>query len=89
MVSIRACPESRKFYDRKRAEGKKHTQAALALARRRINVMWHCCATTVPTSQGPLSHRRPSCSTQPPDEIRTGQLQPLDKHIGKQVSGCR
>lgn len=27
-------------YDRKRAEGKKHIQAVLALARRRTNVIW-------------------------------------------------
>src|SRR5262252_9109502 len=40
MISIRTCPESKKLYDRKRAEGKKHTQAVLALARRRINVIW-------------------------------------------------
>ena len=40
MISIRTCPESKTFYDRKRAEGKKHTQAVLALARRRVNVMW-------------------------------------------------
>ncbi|MEV6393165.1 IS110 family transposase [Nocardia xishanensis] len=40
MVSISCCPESRQFYDRKRAEGKKHTQAVLALARRRVNVLW-------------------------------------------------
>jgi transposase len=39
MISIRTCPESRDFYDRKRAEGKKHTQAVLALARRRVNVL--------------------------------------------------
>ncbi|MDO3651307.1 IS110 family transposase [Nocardia mangyaensis] len=40
MVSIGCCPESRRFYDRKRGEGKKHTQAVLALARRRVNVLW-------------------------------------------------
>ena len=40
MISIRTCPDSRQFYDRKRAEGKKHTQAVLALARRRVNVLW-------------------------------------------------
>jgi transposase len=40
MISIRTCPDSRRFYDRKRAEGKKHTQAVLALARRRVNVLW-------------------------------------------------
>ncbi|MEU9788212.1 IS110 family transposase [Streptomyces phaeochromogenes] len=40
LFSIRKCEESRKFYDRKRAEGKRHTQAVLALARRRVNVLW-------------------------------------------------
>ncbi len=39
-VSVRYDPNSRKFYDRKRAEGKKHVQAVLALARRRVNVLW-------------------------------------------------
>ncbi|MFD7447543.1 IS110 family transposase [Kitasatospora sp. NPDC059827] len=34
------CPESRRFYQRKRAEGKSHEQAILALARRRLNVLW-------------------------------------------------
>lgn len=40
MVSIRACPASRTYYDRKRAAGKTHTQALLALSRRRVNVLW-------------------------------------------------
>jgi transposase len=40
LISIRSCDESRRFYDRKRAEGKRHTQAVLALARRRVNVLW-------------------------------------------------
>jgi transposase len=31
---------SRAFYDRKRAEGKAHHQAVIALARRRANVLW-------------------------------------------------
>ncbi|MFE5914164.1 IS110 family transposase, partial [Streptomyces wedmorensis] len=31
---------SRRFYERKRAEGKRHIQAVLALARRRVNVLW-------------------------------------------------
>lgn len=34
------CPESKRFYQRKRAEGKSHKQAVLALARRRLNVLW-------------------------------------------------
>lgn len=40
LISIRCCEDSQRFYDRKRAEGKRHTQAVLALARRRVNVIW-------------------------------------------------
>ncbi|MFH8805541.1 IS110 family transposase [Streptomyces sp. NPDC017936] len=39
LVSVQRDPNSRKFYDRKRAEGKRHVQAVLALARRRVNVL--------------------------------------------------
>jgi transposase len=39
-ASLRSSPESRAFYERKRAEGKRHTQALIALARRRVNVLW-------------------------------------------------
>jgi transposase len=39
-ASLRSAPESRAFYDRKRAEGKRHTQALIALASRRVNVVW-------------------------------------------------
>ena len=39
-IAIRTDPASRTYYDRKRAEGKHHTQAVLALARRRLNVLW-------------------------------------------------
>jgi transposase len=35
-----AHPDSRTFYERKRREGKRHHQAVIALARRRINVLW-------------------------------------------------
>jgi transposase len=38
--SLRHHQASRAFYDRKRAEGKKHHQALIALARRRVNVLW-------------------------------------------------
>jgi transposase len=41
-------PDSRAFYDRKRREGKRHHQAVIALARRRINVLWAM-----------LNHRQP------------------------------
>jgi transposase len=39
-IAIRTDPASRTYYDRKRAEGKTHTQAVIALARRRLNVPW-------------------------------------------------
>ena len=40
MVAARCCPVSKSFYERKRAEGKTHKQAVIALARRRLNVLW-------------------------------------------------
>lgn len=40
LSSLRSSPHSRAFYDRKRREGKRHTQALIALARRRVNVLW-------------------------------------------------
>lgn len=39
-VAARCCPVSKSFYERKRAEGKTHKQAVIALARRRLNVLW-------------------------------------------------
>jgi len=40
LTSVRYDPNSRAFYYRKRAEGKRHTQAVIALAGRRVNVLW-------------------------------------------------
>jgi transposase len=40
MISIQRSPASKAFYDGKRAQGKRHTQAVIALARRRVNVLW-------------------------------------------------
>nr|WP_200948465.1 MULTISPECIES: IS110 family transposase [unclassified Kitasatospora] len=39
-VAARCCPTSKAYYDRKRAENKTHKQAVIALARRRLNVLW-------------------------------------------------
>jgi transposase len=44
-------PDSRAFYDRKRREGKRHHQAVLALARRRINVLWALLNSRQPFQQ--------------------------------------
>ncbi|MFJ9821697.1 IS110 family transposase [Streptomyces sp. NPDC101151] len=38
--SIQRDPTSRTYYDRKRAEGKRHHQALIALARRKVNVLY-------------------------------------------------
>lgn len=40
LSSLKNSPASRTYYDRKRSEGKSHKQALIALARRRINVLW-------------------------------------------------
>lgn len=40
LINIRNYDESRRYYERKRVEGKRRTQAVLALARRRVNVLW-------------------------------------------------
>jgi hypothetical protein len=40
LSSLKNSPSSRTFYDRKRAEGTSHKQALIALARRRMNVIW-------------------------------------------------
>ena len=40
LSSLKNSPASRIYYDRKRSEGKSHKQALIALARRRINVLW-------------------------------------------------
>ena len=43
-----ADPLSRAFYARKRKEGKRHHQAIIALARRRIDVLWALLTTRKP-----------------------------------------
>lgn len=39
-IAARYCAISKAYYQRKRTAGKTHTQAILALARRRLNVLW-------------------------------------------------
>lgn len=40
LCSLKNCPASKSYDARKRSEGKGHKQALLALARRRLNVLW-------------------------------------------------
>jgi transposase len=49
------CPQSKLFYVRKRREGKHHHQAVIALARRRINVLWAMLQNRQPFSPDPSS----------------------------------
>ena len=45
-------PDSRAFYARKRREGQRHHQALIALARRRINVLWAMLHSRQPFQPG-------------------------------------
>lgn len=45
-------PDSRAFYERKRREGKRHHQAVIALARRRVNVLWAIVQNRTPFQTG-------------------------------------
>ncbi len=56
LSSLKNSPASRTFYDRKRREGKSHKQALIALACRRINVIWARSAITPPTRNPPPPH---------------------------------
>jgi transposase len=60
-ASLRS-PESKAFYDRKRAEGKRHNAAVICLARRRCNVILAMLATRQPYVPG---HHRTSTSPLP------------------------
>lgn len=51
LSSLKNSPSSRAFYDRKRAEGKSHKQALIALARRRINVIWAMLRDNTPYAE--------------------------------------
>lgn len=48
-------PPSRRYYDRKRAEGKRHTQALLCLARRRVDVIFAMLRDGTPYHAPPLT----------------------------------
>nr|WP_156910758.1 IS110 family transposase [Nocardia mangyaensis] len=58
LVATRHDPASRAYYQRKRAEGKRHIQAVIALARRRLNVLWAMLNNHTP-------YRTPSAATTP------------------------
>ena len=57
LSALKSCAASRRYYDRKRVEGKSHIQAMLSLARRRLNVIWAMLRDgtnyTAPAAQAP------------------------------------
>lgn len=50
-TAIKVDERSRVYYDKKRTEGKSHTQAILSLSRRRVNVMWAMLRDNAPYRQ--------------------------------------
>ncbi|MEW5654914.1 IS110 family transposase [Streptomyces cinereoruber] len=56
-VSVFFCPVSKAYYDRKRKEGKGHKQAVIALARRRVNVLWAMIRDQTPFQAAPALAR--------------------------------
>ncbi|MFD0973762.1 IS110 family RNA-guided transposase [Plantactinospora endophytica] len=52
-AALTCCPDSRAYYDRKKAEGKTHRQASAALSRRRVNVLWACIRDKTPYQPRP------------------------------------
>jgi transposase len=48
LAAVKSHPASRAYYDRKRREGKRHVQALIALARRRITVLYIMVKTGTP-----------------------------------------
>lgn len=56
LSSLKNSPSSRAFYDRKRAEGKSHKQALIALARRRMNVTWAMLRDHTPYVEPTATH---------------------------------
>ncbi|MFI1197836.1 transposase [Micromonospora sp. NPDC020750] len=52
LISIQRSTASKSFYERKRAQGKRHGQAVLALARCRVNVLWAMLRDDRPYEEG-------------------------------------
>ncbi len=70
-AALRADPTSRAYYDRKRAEGKKHNAALICLARRRCDVL-HAMLKTKTVYQPRLdnTHRDTPATTAPRRRVR-------------------
>ena len=58
-VATQFDPDARAYYQRKRAEGKKHNAAVICVARRRCDLILAMLKTATPTTQPP--RRTPDC----------------------------
>ncbi|MCJ1697903.1 IS110 family transposase [Rathayibacter caricis] len=77
MISVRHDTDSRTFYDRKRREGKSHIQAVLALARRRLNVIWAMFRddqTYTPPTTSETNSGKPATPAFPPNTLPAAAL---------------
>lgn len=95
-ASLRSSSQSRAFYDRKRATGKRHTQTLIALARRRVNVLWAMLrdGTTFETGLQLDNFLEIPFKAAPEDILRTGWVRPTFRalavgrtHFGTTPSG--
>jgi hypothetical protein len=75
LSSLKNSPASRTFYERKRAEGKSHKQALIALARRRINTLWAMLRDRTPVT-GPADQASAS-PAEVHDQHATADASPL------------
>jgi hypothetical protein len=74
--AARYCPQSRSYYQRKRAEGKNHKQAVLSLARRRLNVLWAMLRDNTPYRQPTVQLSSPQAPPSTGLSSRHGDCRP-------------
>ena len=85
-VSIRHSAASHAFYQRKRSEGKSHKQAVIALARRRLNVLWAMLRDGT-TYQDPRPAREPGFVPGRSDSTTVGSYE-CEHRPGGRPLGC-
>jgi hypothetical protein len=78
--SIKTDPTSRALCDRKRAEGKRHHQALIALARRKVNVLYAMLRDREPYRPQPSPAERIHSHTHRPVPLPLGDCHALLVH---------
>jgi transposase len=67
LAQVRWCPEARAYYDRKRAEGKRHWPALRCLARQLCRIAYRLLVQRRPYRDGPGHHPATGEAPDPPD----------------------